>query len=300
MNESATISPLSQDEKSGGLSSELDRVLELDDEQFEKNFNRRPFLIRHSLVGHPLFELSRLVELSKQLPADRVEYNAGDLPVSVDPNLTPRNGLSPEETIQRIRECRSWLVLKNVESQPEYADLLDRCLEPMRRFVPNMTLKEGFIFVSSPGAVTPYHIDPEYNFLLQIRGSKTVHMFDGEDRLILTEQELENFYSGASRNLVYQDQFASRDIQTDLHPGFGLHFPITAPHWVKNGPDVSISFSITFRDPASDRREVLYRINHRLRKLGFSPSPVGTAPRSEAIKFGIFRILRGAKRLFGR
>ena len=44
---------------------------------------------------------------------------------------------------------------------------------------------EGFIFVSSPGSVTPYHIDPERNFLLQVRGNKTMHMFDGSDRSLL-------------------------------------------------------------------------------------------------------------------
>ena len=35
-----------------------------------------------------------------------------------------------------------------------------------------MKQKQGFIFISSPGSVTPFHIDPENNFLLQIRGSK--------------------------------------------------------------------------------------------------------------------------------
>ena len=33
-------------------------------------------------------------------------------------------------------------------------------------------MREAFIFISSPNTVTPYHMDPEYNFLLQIRGTK--------------------------------------------------------------------------------------------------------------------------------
>jgi cytochrome P450 len=34
---------------------------------------------------------------------------------------------------------------------------------------PGMCQREGFIFISSPGAVTPFHLDPEHNFLLQIK-----------------------------------------------------------------------------------------------------------------------------------
>jgi len=36
-------------------------------------------------------------------------------------------------------------------------------------------------------------MDPEYNFLLQIRGTKELHVFDGSDRSILSERELEEF-----------------------------------------------------------------------------------------------------------
>jgi ribosomal protein L16 Arg81 hydroxylase len=275
-------------------------LVAFDATEFQNHFNRRPFFVRHQLCDHPLFELSRLVELARELPEKLVEYNAGDLPVSQDPNKTPRNGLSPEETIRRIEECRSWLVLKNVELQPEYAELLDQCLAPVRRYIPVMTLAECFIFVSSPGAVTPYHIDPEYNFLLQIRGSKTIHMFDPTDPEVLNEPALEAFYCGASRNLVLDERLADRAWVNELKPGFGLHFPITAPHWVKNGPEVSISFSITFRDEASDRREVLYRINSRLRKLGIKPKPVGTSAASDGAKYAVFRVLRGLKKMIAR
>jgi len=41
--------------------------------------------------------------------------------------------------------------------------------------------QQAFIFVSSPEAVTPLHMDPEHNFLLQVRGLKTLHLFDPND-----------------------------------------------------------------------------------------------------------------------
>ncbi len=152
------------------------------------------------------------MELARRLPEEFVEYNAGALPVGVRPRETPRNGLSPEETVRRIAECGSWMVLKRVEQDPEYGALLDRCLDDVAAkagaVLPPMRRREGFIFLSSPGAVTPFHLDPEHNFLLQIRGTKSVSMWDREDRFVLPEAELEKFYAAfVHRNLPWREVF---------------------------------------------------------------------------------------------
>ena len=89
-------------------------LLDLDDGAFQESFCRRAFRVRHRLTGHPLFELPRLVKLATALPPASVEYNAGDIPMALDPRQTPHTGLSVEETVRRIEECRSWMVLKNV------------------------------------------------------------------------------------------------------------------------------------------------------------------------------------------
>jgi len=275
-------------------------VVEVDPQVFAAYFNRKPFHVRHSLSGHPLFDLSRLLQLARTLPERFVEYNAGELPVGVRPEETPRTGLSAEETIRRIQECGSWMVLKRVEQDPEYAAVLDRCLEGIaahaRGLVPPMERREGFIFLSSPGAVTPFHIDPEYNFLLQVRGSKTVSMWDPADRFVLPEEELERFYASfVHRNLPWRDVFQTTAFVLPLAPGEGLHFPVTVPHWVKNGPEVSVSFSITFRTADSARRELLYKANARLRKLGLKPTPVGRSillDRTKQLAFGAAAALK--------
>ena len=279
------------------------RLLDLDRATFDSRFGDEPFAIRHRLAGHPLFEVARLLELAKSLPEDRVEYNAGDIPVNIDPGQTPRNGLSPEETIRRIAECRSWLVLKNVERDPAYADLLDRCLgeveqtgHPQAR---RMDLREAFIFVSSPGAVTPFHIDPELNFLLQIRGEKTIHVFPKDDRTLVGEEALERFYSGAHRNLVFRDEFQQKARTFVLHPGEGVHVPVTAPHWVENGPEVSISFSITFQTRESERRGIIYRTNRWLRARGLRPRPAGVSGWGDRVKYFAYRVIRRLRRLLG-
>ncbi|MBI3649766.1 MAG: transcription factor [Acidobacteria bacterium] len=286
------------------LKSETPRHLEIDDAEFRRHFNRKAFHIRHHLADHPLFTLPRLVELYRSLPEGHVEYNAGNIPVSQDPNLTPHNGLSPEETIRRIEECQSWLVIKHVENQPGYRELLNECLDQIEphseAFAPQMCKREAFIFISSPGSVTPFHMDPEYSFLLQIRGHKTISMFDGADRSILSEEDLEQYLSGGHRNLTFKDEFQAKAWVNELTPGQGLHVPLTTPHWVQNGNAVSVSFSIAFQSKQSEQKKIVYTTNAYLRKKGLQPVAYGTSKWRDEAKYFSYRALRRAFYLFGK
>ncbi len=279
-----------------------DPLLIIDEKIFRKEFNKSPFLVEHRLSDHPLFELPRLLQLCRDLPEDRVEYNGGNLTISQDSQLTPHTGLSPEETIRNISECGSWLVLKNIERDPQYRELLHETVRPLGEGVPGMHALEGFVFVSSPHAITPYHMDPEHNFLLQIKGSKQIKLFDQENRELLSAEELETFYGGNEhRNMKLPEEYYYKEKVFDLAPGMGLHFPVTAPHWVSVGPDVSISFSATFRSELSRRRSVLHNINRQIRRMGLKPSAVGQSCLRDNSKYLAYKAVRGVKhRIFGR
>ena len=155
----------------------------------------------------------------------------------------------------------------------------------------------GFVFVSSPNAVTPFHIDPEHNFLLQLRGSKTMNVFDPFDREVIAEEHIENTYYGEHmhRNLVYKDEFKSREDSVVLQPGDAIHVPIHAPHWVQNGPEVSISFSITFRSDQSQKNVRIHSMNGRLRNMGMKPKGLGVSAFSDNSKDMLLRTLISAK-----
>lgn len=276
--------------------------LKIDAGRMASDFGQAPFALGHRLAGHPLFELPRLVELARRLPEAKVEYNAGNVPLTLDPKRTPRNGLSAEETVERIETCNSWMVLKNVELDAPYGALLEDCLHEVAAAggppVREMTDRESFVFVSSPNVLTPYHMDPEENFLLQLRGTKTIHVLPGKDRRVLSLEELERFHAGAHRNLVFRERYRAFARSFTLGPGEGVHVPVTSPHWVQNGPDVSISYSITFQTRAGLRRAHAHRANAALRRLGLEPAPVGASMLSDGAKHLVFRALERMKRGF--
>ncbi len=276
------------------------RLLELNAETLRRNFNRRGFLLGHRLAGHPLFELPRLLELARRLPTEDVRYNSGRVSVETGLYRGAHNGLSIEETIRQIENCHSWMVLKFVERDPAYRELMDACLDEVQALTeeldPGMCRRESFIFITSPHAITPYHVDPEYNFLLQIRGSKEVHQWESADRTVITEADIEDYLARHRTRIEFRDEYEARATVFNLQPGVGLHFPVAAPHWVRNGNEVSVSFSITFRTPASERRVRVSQVNSALRRAGMNPAPYGRSPMRDLLKSQAWRAWRTIKR----
>jgi hypothetical protein len=279
------------------------RVLDIDPDHFRGHFAKKAHTVQHRLVGHPLFELPRLMELARKLPEKHVEYNSGNLPISVDWQQTPRTGLSVEESIRRIEDCCSWMFLKRIEQDPEYKELLDMVLDDIQTHSegidPGMYDRAAAIFISSPNAVTPYHMDQEHNYLCQIRGQKTIKVYPGKQ--VLVEKELENHVSRKSydRNLVLRPEHEALATTFELTPGHALYFPPFDPHYVQNSPAVSVSFSCGFFTPSSDRRWGIHRFNLGLRRLGITPTPYGQSPKGDALKSFGYRAVRRVKGVFG-
>jgi len=267
-------------------------------------FDRRPFLIRHRLVDHPLFALPRLMELSRALPADNVEYNAGNIPISLAPELTPRNGLSADETIRRIAECKSWLVLKYVEHDADYRDLLNRCLSEVRvllRAVASGHVQGGgvhFHHVAGFGDAVSHDPNTISSCRFAARRSSTSSI-PATGPSFRTRN-----WSGftMARTATWSSNRSTRPRRgnTSSSRAFGLHFPVTAPHYVQNGPEVSISFSITFRTPDRISGAWCTISIGWLRRRGITPAPVGAHPWRDGMKFFVCRALRRVRRLFGK
>ena len=269
--------------------------LQIDGELFRERFPGRQFRIAHQLTDHPLFTMKRLLRLAKSLPPHRVEYYSGKASVSQNPSTTPVTGLSLEETLRNIHMAESWVALKYVELDPDYRALLLECVGELRQHSERILLgthqPEAYIFISSAGSVTPFHFDDEHNFLLQIRGWKQVHTWT-EDRAGINQRDLERYYLGGHRNIPLRDEIAPRAETFLLEPGQGLHIPVHSPHWVKNGDEVSVSFSVTFRSAPLARQASIHWLNGKLRRFGLSPRPPGNAPVGDVVKAWTARTVR--------
>ncbi len=243
--------------------------------------------------------MEAIAKLAERLPEERVEHNYANLPKIADPDAVRRSQEPPGEVARGIESNGCWMVLKNIELDPEYKRLLDESLDEVAPYVQRMggmTEREGFIFLSAPGSMTPSHTDPEHNFLLQVRGAKqmSVGRFpDSETEQLVLEHA---HGDGGHRNVAWEPQ---DPIAFDLQPGEGVYVHPHAPHWVQNGQEVSVSLSVTFATPTSEEKRRVHSINARLRRLGLSPTPPGRRPRLDRLKaagsraLGRLRALRG-------
>ena len=275
----------------------MTRLLEIDPATFKSVLGKTSTGVKHHLVGHDLLTLDRLAQLADGLPEPSVEHNIGDLPLVAGETAAQRAEASPGEIVRKIDTYRTWMVLKNVEQDPAYRALLDELLDEVAPLVGDaeggMQHREAFIFISAPGSITPSHVDPEHNFLLQIRGSKAMNVGTFDDPAA-EQRELERVYAGGHRNI---EQLPDSVECFDLEPGDGVYVRPDAPHFVQNGPDVSISLSITWRTAITRRTGRVHRVNKRLRTLRVVPAAPGQRPQVDRVKEVVARADAGVEKV---
>jgi hypothetical protein len=262
---------------------------------FSAAYPEVPHTLAHNLNTHPLLELGALADLAEALPAASIEYNAADQPLGVD-GKPAATGIPIGETIRNIDASGSWAVLKNIEQAPAYAALLADLLGELRPLIEartgRMLTTQGFIFVTSPGGVTPYHFDPEHNILLQIRGAKVMTQFPAGESTYAPDTVHEAYHTGGARELQWHDELEAGGQAFALGPGEALFVPVMAPHFVRNGPAPSVSLSITWRSEWSFAEADARAFNGVLRRIGLNPRATGRWPARNQAKAYAWRMLR--------
>lgn len=262
-------------------------TIHCDPAYFRQNFNTLPFEVEHALSTDPRFELSRLIELAHQIATRNDPHRKfGDVTCLLgkqDPSKPVLEGAKfssdVAETIRQIKTADAWIMLNHIERDPAYREVLESCICDLLRLSGKDLRKqikwfEAIVFISSPGRATPYHIDRECSWLLQIAGEKEIHLFDRADREVTPNDELERYWLAHNGAGVYKPQFESRAMVYQLRPGTGVHIPVNSPHWLRNGNQVSISLNVNFVFHDSLLGNI-YRANYYMRKKGMKPVPPG-------------------------
>jgi ribosomal protein L16 Arg81 hydroxylase len=200
------------------------------------------------------------------------------------------------EVIEKIESASAWMQLRNIGVEPEYAELLRDIIkefrEPAEHNAPGLSDARMDIFVSSPGTTTPFHVDEEHNFLLQIRGSKKLSIANGTDPAVFNYDQLQAYFKGDGELIRYSEDLEQRSTHVELSPGEGLHIPAFFPHWVKNGSAVSISVGVLWHSDVTAHRRNLNRVNRWLERTGLPTAMPGQHPVVDSLKTLPFMIRR--------
>jgi Cupin-like domain len=267
--------------------------------QFRRDFNKRHHHFRHNLGSHPLFAIPQLVELAERMLEDDNRDRFVAFRTTRQSAGTTFSQLVIEtslpEKIRQVSEGENWPKLAFAQNAgPVYRELHEQIIDelavlcdyPLRQ---ELGWSSMTIMVASPGIVTPYHFDHESNFLFHIQGEKEISLFDPLDRRVLSEQEIERYYAGNVHAADYREGMQYAATVYHLDPGTGVHNPPLAPHWVRNGDNVSVSTSLNFSLLGLEARARVYQANHYLRRLGIRPLPPEQSPRRDRLKNRVTR-----------
>lgn len=255
--------------------------------------------IFHSYEHHPLLQIDSLKSLASRLyKTEQCRFvNPG---MSLDSDFwhesNPTDGKDLHTFFENIAESGSWIALYNVEADPEYKKLVEDIVHSRRDLIEpeqgRILESQGFIFISAPPSITPFHIDRENNFWLQIKGTKEMTVFDRTDREVISEPAIEDFIvNRTQRRVVYSDEIAVKGNRFITKPGDGVYFPSTSPHmtrtttdWVTDDENLSISIGVVFYTEKTLNDARIYQFNRLIRKLGLSPNPPGSSSIGDRVK----------------
>jgi hypothetical protein len=269
-------------------------------EVFREKFDRGPFPFTHQLDRSASFSRDALLELAERVSRKPNRWYCEEGDTRPERGWSSQNsGRTLVESLQGIADIRAIILLKRVQEEPGYREILEALQMELSRLTGiDMAshYRDGVmtILITSPQRITPYHIDGEVNLLMQVSGTKSVYIFDGNNREVLPSGELEGFWSGDIKAPVYKEHLQDRAWRFELAPGLGVSNPVIFPHWVQNGPEVSVSLSVNFKrcvDNAADA----YRVNRQLRRLGLHPMEPGTAKFVDHTKGVVYRTARRVK-----
>jgi len=246
---------------------------------FDDAFPARSVGFNHDLHLDDRLTLAAVADLADRLPRRSVIADTAAQPLLVPQGGPPRGALErPGDVIRDLHNANAWLTLLNVEDDPGMAELMNTYLGELES---GMTAKQGkrfkmrkrvaFVFVSSPNSVTPVHYDIEHSLLMQVSGSKTVSIGRWESDAA-RRREFDRYWDGSNGRI---ETLPPDEAAYTMTPGRAVYIPPGTPHWVHNGPDISLSVTLTYFTAATVRENRVEDFNSHLRRRGMKPREPG-------------------------
>src|SRR5215813_12311718 len=270
---------------------------------FDDGFPGRSVGFIHDLHHDGRLTLAAVADLADRLPRRSVIADKAAQPLLVPKGGPPRGALErPGDVIRDLRNANAWLTLLNVEDDPAMAEIMNSHLDQLESA---MIAKQGpkrgkmyrrvaFVFVSSPNSVTPVHYDIEHSLLMQVSGSKTVSVGRFETDAA-RRREFDRYWDGSHGRI---ETLPPEEAAYTMTPGRALYIPPGTPHWVHNGPDISLSVTLTYFTAATVRENRVENFNAILRQRHMKPREPGrsaTVDTAKVCAMGVWAIGRSLR-----
>jgi hypothetical protein len=268
---------------------------------FDGAFPERSVGFSHNLHLDDRLTLAAVADLADRLPRRSVIADTAAQPLLVPQGGPPRGALErPGDVIRDLRNANAWLTLLMVQDDPGMADIMNTQLDQLESGMSaeqgkrvKMRKRVAFVFVSSPNSVTPVHYDIEHSLLMQVSGEKTVSIGRWESDAV-RRHEFDRYCDGSHGRIETLQPEAAVYPMT---PGRGVYIPPGTPHWVNNGPDISLSVTLTYFTAATVRENRVESFNAHLRRRHMKPREPGQSATVDMAKVCALGVLVTGQRL---
>jgi len=199
-----------------------------------------------------------------------------------------------------LHDANAWLTLLMVEDDPGMAEIMNTHLDQLEAGMAaergkRATLRKrvAFVFVSSPNSVTPVHFDIEHSLLMQVSGSKTVSI-GRWGSAAARRHEIDRYWDGSHGRI---ETLPPEEAVYTVTPGRAVYIPPGTPHWVHNGPDISLSVTLTYFTAATVRENRVESFNAHLRRRHMNPREPGRSAAVDTAKVGALGVWFLGRRL---
>jgi JmjC domain len=268
---------------------------------FDDAFPGRSLGFTHDLHLDDRLTLAAVADLADRLPRRSVIADTAAQPLLVPQGGPPRGALErPGDVIRDLQNANAWLTLLNVEDDPGMAELMNTYLDQLESGMSaeqgkrvKMRKRVAFVFVSSPNSVTPVHFDIEHSLLMQVSGQKTVSVGRFESDAA-RRHEFDRYWDGSHGRIeTLQPEVAAYT----MTPGRGVYIPPGTPHWVHNGPAISLSVTLTYFTAATVRENRVEDFNSHLRRRHMKPREPGRSAAIDTAKSYVMGVWAMGRRL---
>ena len=273
---------------------------QLDHAFVERLAARRPTRFQHNLPGHPLLSLDEIARLGEELPPASVSVEVGEKPIAAG----AAEGVAVQvddigAAIRNIATTSSWFTLLHIHQVDRYQLLVDEIIDGLAATSglspASLRRRMGFLFASSPRAVTAAHFDIEHSFCMQLQGTRTLGFgkwADDDERA----KDVRDYWNGDFGRFHTMPETTD---EFEIGPGDGCYIPPWTPHWITNHDETSLSMTVTFFNDDNEDESLVQAFNTKFENRGLHPRRYGVSPGRDRAKVRFMRAYGATKRRLG-
>jgi len=246
-------------------------------ENTRAKFGRSAICGTHTLHESELASDAGLAALLDAYPRDKLGVYT--FPPHSEGRVEARHGRAPgisgADLLEAVKHGQIWLNLRAVnQNVAEHSDLGETVFAPLDGATGQRTMKRDVgVLISSPGIHVHYHLDIPLVCLVQLRGTKTLHLYPARAPFAPLDQIEAVALREREEDITYSDDFEAAAEAFELTPGQAITWPQNAPHRVQNSDALNVSLSCEFMTPKALLRANAIFANGVLRRsMNLSPS----------------------------